>query len=44
MATEEKLVALEWRIWRELDLIHDEFLARMGWLARSVGQRTRADR
>jgi len=38
---ERQLIALEWHVWRELDRIHDEFRAKMDWLARSTGQRMR---
>lgn len=35
---------LEWRINRALDAIHEEALMKLRTLARSTGQRTRADR
>lgn len=38
------LVALRWKIDRDLDRLHDELLAKLRTMARSVGQRTRADR
>ena len=44
MTIEEMLIELEWRIERELDRIHDELLAKLRWMARSHGQRTRIDR
>jgi hypothetical protein len=44
MNIEEMLIELEWRINRELDRIHDQFLAKLETMARSTGQRTRADR
>lgn len=44
MTTDEKLIALEWRIWRDLDKLHDELLAKLRSMARSTGQRLRVDR
>lgn len=44
MTTEERLSALLAEINAALDMIHDEFLRNMDWLARSTGQRMRVDR
>lgn len=41
---EQRLRALEWNLWRDLDRLHDELLAKLRSMAKSVGQRTRADR
>jgi len=38
------LDALEWKINRALDRIHDEALAKLEKMARATGQRTRVDR
>jgi len=40
----QRLLDLEWRIWRDLDELHDKLLAELAWMARSVGQSTRVDR
>lgn len=40
----KRLVELHWKIDRELDVIHDESLAKFRTLARSTGQLTRVDR
>lgn len=39
-----RLLALEWRISRDLDALHDKLLAELRRMARSTGQRTRSDR
>ena len=44
MTTEEKLAALEWKLWNALDKLHDELLAKLRSMAKSTGQRTRVDR
>jgi len=41
---EQRLLDLEWQLWRDLDRLHDELLAKLESMARSVGQRTRSDR
>lgn len=41
---EHRLLDLEWQLMRDLDRLHDELLARLQSMARSVGQRTRSDR
>lgn len=44
MTTEEKLAALEWKLWRALDRLHDELLSELMFMARSTGQRMRVGR
>jgi hypothetical protein len=41
---EQRLLDLEWQLKRDLDRLHDELLAKLRTMARSTGQRTRADR
>lgn len=38
------LDALAWKFNRDLDRLHDELLAKLRSMAKSVGQRTRVDR
>ena len=44
MTTSEKLTALDRAITLGLNRIHDEAIARLRSMAKSTGQRTRADR
>jgi len=41
---EQRLLDLEWLLWRDLDRLHEKLLAELRTMARSVGQRTRGDR
>lgn len=38
------LDAMAWKLNHDLDRLHDELLAKLRSMAKSVGQRTRADR
>jgi hypothetical protein len=38
------LDTMAWKINRDLDRLHDDLLAKLRTMARSTGQRTRADR
>ena len=40
----QRILDLEWKLWLDLDALHDKLLAELRRMARSVGQRTRADR
>jgi hypothetical protein len=44
MTINEMLIELEAEINANLDRLHDELLAKLRTMARSVGQRTRVDR
>lgn len=41
---EQRLLDLEWQLWRDLDRLHDALLEKLRTMARSQGQRMRADR